>query len=126
MKVLKQMVRLGTFLALALVLSFAIIVVDIVAIPLALDYSDDYAGGVSFPAMLVVALAVVMLFNKIVLKKAIKNLFITLIFYIACNAIAVLMVAIEEPDLAPAFAWTGVMGIIAGYIIVKTKKNQAV
>ncbi len=125
MKALKQVARLGAFLLLALISSFIIIAVDIVAIPLALNYPEDYAGSVSLPAMLIIALGVVILFKKVVLRKSVKSLFIAIVFYIACNAMAVFMIAIKEPDLAPAFAWTGVIGIVAGFVISKTKNIQA-
>lgn len=102
---------------------FGVVAVDIVIIPLALDYPADYDGRVSPPAILIGAFSIVMLFRKIVLKKNVRELLIALIFYVCCNAVAITLVAVGQPSLAPAFGWVGILGIGLYFLIIKPFKK---
>lgn len=122
-KVVAFIIRLLAFILSAIFLWFGIVAVDIVAIPLALDYPESYGGQVSFPAMFIGAFSVVMLFRKIVLKKNVRELLIALIFYVCCNAVAVALIIAGQPSLAPPFGWAGILGIGLYFLIIKPFKK---
>ncbi len=116
-------IRVIVFILSAIFAWFGIVAVDIVIIPLALDYPADYDGRVSPPAILIGAFSVVMLFRKIVLKKNVRELLIALIFYVCCNAVDVALIIAGQPSLASPFGWAGILGIGLYFLIIKPFKK---
>lgn len=122
-KFIAFIIRMIVFILSAIFAWFGVVAVDIVIIPLVLDYPADYDGRVSPPAILIGAFSVVMLFRKIVLKKNVRELLIALIFYVCCNAVAVALIIAGQPSLAPPFGWAGILGIGLYFLIIKPFKK---
>jgi hypothetical protein len=126
MKILNYIARITAFIIAALLTFFGIVAVDVVVIPLTLDYPGDYQGGVSTSAMIIASLSIYMLFKKIIFRKAIKTLIIALIFYIVCTAIAVISVALGYVDIAYVFGWIGIAGLLGYFLIIKPFKKSMI
>ena len=124
MRVLSVLARLGLFLALFLISVFCLLAIDIVAIPIMLDYPDTYDGRVSIYAIVIIAIVGKSLFKKTVQKRNITSDIVWLAYFVVCSACAISMTAIEQPELSEPFLWAGVIGIVVGQIILKIKEKS--
>jgi len=122
---LRLLARISIFIA-SFVVVFAIAIFMYLGLIPDMIGLDNDSRGKSLPlsATIVVFISTTILFKKIVLKMKVKALIIALIFYVSCNALSILMIIIGKNELSLMFGWIGIIGIVAGFIISKAKKNQ--
>ncbi len=85
---------------------------------------DDFSRPATAFEFVVIPLAIVALFRKIVLQKSIKTQLIGLGFYLSCTGMAIFLVSVNQAELAPAFEWLGLAGL-AAYLAIKPFKKSA-
>lgn len=113
--------RVLGFVIATITLFFVIVMMEKVGKPLLLGQTPG-STPISFPAAFTFLLAVILMFRKIVLRKNSKSLLIAFFFYLACNAIGLVLFMVNEPIIATPFSWIGLVGIGLYYAVKPFKK----
>ncbi len=125
MKALRLLIRTLIFLALMTVCASIIFIFGRTIIYDFLQIApDDYSRPAIILEIVVLALLAVIFFCKIVLQKSVKTPVIGLSFYLACHIVAILLVTFNQPNLAPAFEWLALIGLITFFVIKPFKKKM--
>lgn len=123
---LKHCFKLGIFIVVSAVATGVIfltgkfIVHELLQIP-----ADDNSRSGAIFEMVVLPVLIVIFFRKIVLNRSAQTQAVGLGFYLACIIAAILMVAFNQPDLAPPFEWLGLIGMVMYFAITPFKKSMS-